>query len=174
VQSLIGQLHNHTEPSSLDEDSRLALLKAFKDMQYTLESSGETANRLHYAVRIPSSAMGYLAWTFAVAYIFKNDPAVARAQQSTRNLQSLPKELAEETNTDPVLLGIEKTSPNELISTQVSSAEFPFFLIELPHLPFTHRLPKTLRTLHQFAPQKPTKHRFESATAENPKTTPSL
>lgn len=111
VQSLIGELHKYTEPSNLNEDSRVALLKACKDMQYKLESSRETANRLHYAVSIPSLQWDihaemhtYQGMDLAVAHIFNTIKllhVLIKHQESPISTD----ELAKETNTDPVLLG---------------------------------------------------------------------
>ncbi|KAI4241941.1 MAG: hypothetical protein L6R42_011153, partial [Xanthoria sp. 1 TBL-2021] len=193
VQSLIGELHKYTEPCNLNEDSRVALLKACKDMQYKLESSRETANRLHYAVSIPS-----LQWDFhAEMHIYQGmDLAVAHIFNTIKLLHVLIKhqesptstdELAKETNTDPVLLGIvTQTKPDawspshithslaepssEANITEAFICEFPF-LLDLPtYLSHTHyQNPSDSNdTVHHFA-HKTDKHWFEWATKDNPK-----
>ncbi|KAL8748804.1 MAG: hypothetical protein Q9199_008052 [Rusavskia elegans] len=92
VQSLIGELRKCTGPNALNEDSRLALLKACKELQYDLEIPRETANRLHYA-----------GMDLAVAHIFNNIKlfhVLIKHQHSSVSTD----ELAQETHADPVLL----------------------------------------------------------------------
>ncbi|KAL8888357.1 MAG: hypothetical protein Q9215_004193 [Flavoplaca cf. flavocitrina] len=96
VQSLVAGLGELGEPNAMNEESRLALLKACRESQYKLESSRETANRLRFAgTDIATAQIFYTIKLFHVLIKHRKSPI------STDGL-------AKETNTDPVLLGIFK------------------------------------------------------------------
>lgn len=120
-------LHNYTEPSTLDEDSRLALLKACRDMHHTMESSRKNREPTPLYCPYPVRAMRWdvRADMHSVAghgrchwLRLQNDHAVvARAHQVTGNLLSPPQNLAKETHTDSGVVGY--TTPKAIDSSSL-------------------------------------------------------
>ncbi|KAL8767940.1 MAG: hypothetical protein Q9209_005728 [Squamulea sp. 1 TL-2023] len=193
VQILIGELHKCTEPDVLNEDSRQALLKTCKELQYQLESPRETANRLHYAAS--TFAYSNAGMDLAVAHIF-NSIKLFHVLAKHKEAPITTDEIAKETNADPELLGrllryaasvgfVAQTKPgtwspshithslalpsSEANVTEAFICEFPF-LIDLPtflsHTHYKNPLDST-HTVAQFA-HKTDKHWFEWATKERP------
>ncbi|KAL8787373.1 MAG: hypothetical protein Q9213_002256 [Squamulea squamosa] len=184
VQTLIGELHKCTEPDILSEDSRQALLKTCRELQYQLESDRDTTNRLHYA-----------GMDLTVAHIF-NSIKLFHVLIKHKEAQITTDEIAKETNTDPELLSrllryaasvgmVAQTKPDtwspshithslalpgsEANVTEAFLCEFSL-LVDLPtflsHTHYKNPLDST-HTVHQFA-HKTDKHWFEWATKECP------